>query len=93
MPENRMRYVRTGEYREPLAWELFERPGDLSPQCAETDLRGIFRWILRIADAEGHGEATAPPIATAVNAVLDASTLPEISDAVEALRKAWRPEE
>lgn len=86
-----MRYARTGEFRKPNSGEWFE--------CAATnpalsDGRHKYRyWILREVPEGRRMVEASSDIVDAINAVLDAKTLPEISDAVEALRKVWRPEE
>ena len=92
-----MRFERTGEFRVPQPGECFETPTYGPIRCGTERIRNHGEhWILR----QITGSVDSPPeppkdsIAnTAINAVLDAKTLPEISDAVEALRKCWRPGE
>lgn len=86
-----MRYVRTGEWRAPKSGEIYEAGCSSNPtRCFSTTFSDP-RWILREVP-DGQVSEVPPAIATAINAVLDAKTLPEISDAVEALRRCWRPE-
>ncbi len=90
-----MRYVRTGEFRSPNPGDWFEgsATGGMAagPILSDGGYHNCY-WILR-AIPEGQAFDVPPALSAAINAVLDATTLPEISDAVEALRKCWRKEE